>query len=249
MKIQLALVLLIGALATPDWALAKAEVPVDRLPEETLTAGDELVLPDGSEPLSAEVTEIVTEESIPLPPVDDRPRKRRAANKTEPFKMKIVNDFVSEWAAFWRLSGYNPTGNSPSSGAVLSNVGLRYKVPDKHGEYYQIAYEVGYNLWEAGTTDIRMLELDIEVFAAGSPVFRLEHHPYYGVGFGNAEVRRRGLGTFSQNVVTVFGGIEFPGRRVDFDVFAKYIYGPDNRYNMDDLQLGLGVVYTFGRGR
>lgn len=234
------------ALAAPGWVLAKASAPAE---PPVADFDEDLLAREAIDAASQEVSEVVTTEEIQLPPVQDQPRPQKGGMLIEEFGLRTSLPFESEWAAFWRLAGYNPTANEPSGGALASSIGLRYKLPDRHGEYFQLGYEASYGFWNGSTADVQMVELAIEAFAAGSPAFRLKHHPYYGIGIGNAEVNRRGAGTFNQNVFTVFGGVEFPGRRVDFDVFAKYIYGPDSRFNLDDLQVGLGMVYTFGRGR
>ncbi len=249
MNARIATLLLALLTFSPAALLAKGDAPLQTLPDDVYDAVPFETSAEEADTTSQEVTELVTSETMPLPPVVDQPKRDKCAEQIEPFNLKKTNNFVSEWAAFWRLAGYNPTGNIPNNSSLMSNLGLRYKLPDKHGAYYQLAYEASYNFWNSSNADVGMVEFSVLAFACGSPAFRLEHHPYYGIGIGNAEVKRKPGGTFSENVFTLIGGVEFPGRRVDFDLFAKYIYGPDSRYNLDDLQLGLGVIYTFGRGR
>jgi hypothetical protein len=249
MNARIATLLLAFLTMTSAASFAKDDPPMQTLPDDVYDAMPFEVSVEELDTTTLEITEIVTSETMPLPPVVDRPKRNKCAEAIEPFNLKKRHNFVSEWAAFWRLSGYNPTGNIPLNGALMSNLGIRYKLPDKNGAYYQLAYEASYNFWNSSSADIGIVEFSILAFACGSPAFRLEHHPYYGIGLGNAEIKRNQGGTFSENIFTVIGGVEFPGRRVDFDLFAKYIYGPDSQYNLDDLQIGIGVVYTFGRGR
>lgn len=241
-----ALLLLLVAFVAPAAVSAKAviERPSKEIFEEEIITEEEPL-----EETSQEVTEVVTEEIAELDPIFDEPKRDECDELNDLFGLRKKNNFESEWAVFYRLSGFSPKGNSPGGGSIMNNFGLRYKVPDKWGEYFQLAYELSYNFWDGSNSDIEILEFAVEVFACSSPLFRMKHHPYYGIGFGNAEVSQNTAPTFNQNTWSVFGGIEFPGRRLDYDVFAKYVYGPDGRYDMDDLQLGLGVVYTFGRGR
>ncbi|MBI3890772.1 MAG: hypothetical protein HY303_04505 [Candidatus Wallbacteria bacterium] len=246
---RIGLALLFTALLAPVALLAKGYAPPSRERQAPTGLEEGLLSQEPVDTTSQEVTEVVTSESIPLPPVVEPAKAPSPDDLNGYFGLRDGHKFPSEWAAFWRLSGYNPNGNRPSDGSLLSNLGLRYKTPDRWGEYYQLAYEAAYNFWNGSNADVQVIELDVEVFAAGSSVFRLKHHPYYGIGFGNATVNRQGSAAISENVFSVFGGVEFPGRRVDFDVFAKYYYGPNAAYNLDDLQIGLGVVYTFGRGR
>lgn len=254
LAISLIALLLIG----PGSVLAKAEIQrpaaTDSFTHYRGTTPDPWVDSyRASAPATAmvEVTEVVDQEVLELAPPVDAPEEDECAKLIQPFGRKDMHRFVSEWSGFWRLSRYNPSSNAPNGGGLLSNLGLRYKIPDKNAAYHAIAYELSYNWWNGTTAELSLLEAAIRVYACSSPVFRAKHHPYYGVGFGNAEVKRltgANAGTFNANTFSIVGGIEFPGRRVDFDVFTKYIYSPDTRYNLDDLQFGLGVVYTFGRG-
>ncbi|MBI4872657.1 MAG: hypothetical protein HY814_13940 [Candidatus Riflebacteria bacterium] len=247
-----ATLLLLLALLAATPLLAKAEAPAPPVDEETLglNTDDDLASHGPVETTSQEVTELVTSETMELAPIIDKPRPLSCEEAIQDdLGLRKMNRFQSEWAVFWRLAGFNPTSNVPNSSSLMSNAGLRYKLPDKNEVYYELAYEAGYSFWSGGSADIGMTELAVTVYAAGSPALRLEHHPYYGLGLGQASVDVKGQGKFHESVFTVFGGVEFPARRCDYDVFVKYIYGPDARYNLDDLQIGLGVVYTFGHGR
>lgn len=155
--------------------------------------------------------------------------------------------FTSEWGIASRAGPYGPQG--VDSASPLMGLGLRYKVADRNGSFAAIGYELAYDTWDSSPAEFEAIGLNILLYARPSQLFRMKHNPYYGLGAATLHLTRKGIDAFSEDTLYFIGGIEIPYRRFHFDISARFIYGSDDRFDLDGTALTFGVVYYFGQGR